>query len=369
MAAGPAKAVLSAQKSPTARALITPPAIRSGRPIPKEHPWLTLQRASEHNLKNVDFTLPQGRLTVVAGLSGSGKSTLVQKVLLPALRQHLGLETEPPGGFGSLVGTIGIKRALAVDQSPIGRTPRSVPATFLGIWDFIRALFAATPEAKVAGFAAARFSFNTPKGGRCATCEGQGVTTQEMSFLPDVVTPCVACAGQRFEPQTLAIKYLGLSIGDVLDLTVEQAVEVFTHHPNIVGPMRTLVDLGAGYIHLGQGSHTLSGGEAQRLKLAAELTATVRHERTLYVLDEPTTGLHLADVERLMTVLGRLVDRGDTLVVIEHHPIVIAGADYLVELGPVGGEKGGRIVAQGSPREVAKKKTPTASVLREWLAR
>src|SRR5664279_5467386 len=201
----------------------------------------------------------------------------------------------------------------------------------------------------------------------CATCEGQGVITQEMSFLPDVVTPCGACAGHRFEPQTLAIKYLGLSVGEVLELTAEQAVEIFVHHPAIVAPLQTMVDLGAGYIHLGQGSHTLSGGEAQRLKLATELTATKRHEKTLYVLDEPTTGLHLADVELLMSVLSRLVERGDTLVVIEHHPVVIAGADYLVELGPVGCERGGRIVAQGTPREVSKKKTPTGSVLREWL--
>jgi len=291
----------------------------------------------------------------------------VRQVLLPALREKLGLETDEPGAYESISGFSGIRRALAVDQSPIGRTSRSVPATFLGIWDSIRALFAASPDAKVAGYSATRFSFNAAKGGRCATCEGQGVTTQEMSFLPDVVTPCAACSGQRFDPQTLAVRYRGLSIGDVLDLTVEQAVETFAHHLEIVAPLKTLVDLGAGYIHLGQGSHTLSGGEAQRLKLATELTATRRHEHTLYVLDEPTTGLHLADVERLMSVLSRLVERGDTLVVIEHHPIVIAGADYLVELGPLGGERGGRIVAEGTPREVGKRKTPTAAVVREWL--
>ena len=367
MAQGTAKSVLSHPQSPTAKALSGHPTVRSQLPIAKGHAWLTLKGASEHNLKKVDLKIPHGRMTVVAGVSGSGKSTLVRKVLLPALRESLGLETEEPGSHDELSGATGIRRALAVDQSPIGRTSRSVPATFLGIWDSIRTLFAASPEAKVAGFLATRFSFNAAKGGRCATCEGQGVTTQEMSFLPDVVTPCIACSGQRFEPQTLAIRYLGLSIGDVLDLTIEQAVETFAHHPEIVGPLRTLVDLGAGYIHLGQGSHTLSGGEAQRLKLATELTATKRHEKTLYVLDEPTTGLHLADVERLMNVLGRLVERGDTLVVIEHHPVVIAGADHLVELGPIGGEKGGRIVAEGTPREVAKKKTPTATVLREWL--
>jgi excinuclease ABC subunit A len=367
IAQGPANMVLSHPQSPTAKALSGKSALRNALAIEKGHAWLSLKGASEHNLQQIDLNVPEGRMTVVAGVSGSGKSTLVRKVLLPALRESLGLETEPPGAFTRLSGTTGIRRALAVDQSPIGRTPRSVPATFLGIWDTIRALYAASPDAKVAGFSATRFSFNAAKGGRCASCEGQGVTTQEMSFLPDVVTPCVACRGQRFEPQTLGIRYLGLSIGDVLDLTVEQAAEQFAHHPTIVAPLRTLVDLGAGYIHLGQGSHTLSGGEAQRLKLATELTATKRHEKTLYVLDEPTTGLHLADVERLMNVLSRLVERGDTLVVIEHHPVVIAGADYVVELGPLGGEKGGRIVAQGAPREVAKKKTPTGSVLREWL--
>jgi excinuclease ABC subunit A len=217
----------------------------------------------------------------------------------------------------------------------------------------------------VSGFAAARFSFNTAGGGRCPTCEGQGVITHEMSFLPDVISPCQACAGQRFEPSTLQVRYRGLSIGDVLALTAEQAAEFFAHHRAVAAPLKTLCDLGAGYITLGQGSHTLSGGEAQRLKLACELTASVRHGRTLYVLDEPTTGLHLSDVARLMDVLSRLVERGDTLVVIEHHPQVMAGADCLIELGPEGGEAGGRIVACGSPREVARGRTASAPVLRE----
>jgi excinuclease ABC subunit A len=199
-------------------------------------------------------------------------------------------------------------------------------------------------------------------------CEGQGVITHEMSFLPDVVSVCPTCAGKRFEPRTLEVRYLGHSIGDVLDLTAEQATEVFKNHPKIASPLRTLVDLGAGYVKLGQGSHTLSGGEAQRLKLAAELTATARHERTLYVLDEPTTGLHLADVSKLVSVLGRLVERGDTLVVIEHHPLVMASADHLIELGPDGGNRGGRIVAEGLPRAVAKKKTATGAVLKELFA-
>ncbi|HWP06270.1 MAG TPA: excinuclease ABC subunit UvrA, partial [Polyangiaceae bacterium] len=312
-----------------------------------------------------DVSVPLGRFVVVAGVSGSGKSTLVRQVLLPAVREKLGLVTDEPGEFASLRGYEPIARALSVDQSPIGRTPRSVPATFLGIWDLIRRVFAATPEAKVLGFDASRFSFNTPKGGRCTTCEGQGALTHEMSFLPDVITACPACNGQRFEPQTLTVRYRGLSAGDVLALTAEQAVSVFEAHPKIVAPLQTLCDLGAGYITLGQGSHTLSGGEAQRLKLATELTAGARHEHTLYVLDEPTTGLHVADVEKLVHVLGRLVERGDTLVVIEHHPQVMAGADWLIELGPDGGDAGGRIVAAGPPRDVAKKKTATGVVLGE----
>jgi excinuclease ABC subunit A len=309
-----------------------------------------------------------GRFNVVAGVSGSGKSTLVRQVLLPALRRRLGLGSEQPGSYGSLEGFRTLRRAIAVDQSPIGRTPRSVPATFLGIWDTIRRLFAATPQAMVQGFGAARFSFNTPSGGRCQNCEGQGVVYHEMSFLPDVVTPCPVCNGKRFEPRTLEIRYMGHSIGDVLELTAEEAAEVFANHVNICRPLRTLSDLGAGYIRLGQGSHTLSGGEAQRLKLASELTATTRHEPTLYVLDEPTTGLHLADVTKLIDVLSRLIERGDTLVVIEHHPEVIAGADWVVELGPGGGRRGGRIVACGPPRQVARSNTATASVLRDLFA-
>jgi excinuclease ABC subunit A len=312
---------------------------------------------------DVGPTLPLGRLSVVAGVSGSGKSTLVRRVLLPALRRALGLASDEPGAHRTLTGHDSIKRAVSVDQSPIGRTPRSVPATFLGIWDPIRRLYAATADAQIAGFDATRFSFNSNGGGRCEACNGMGVITHEMSFLPDVVTPCSACGGKRFEPQTLGVQFHGRSAGDVLGLTAEQAVSLFEHHPAIAAPLRTLSDLGAGYVTLGQGSHTLSGGEAQRLKLATELTAGARHGRTLYVLDEPTTGLHVADVQKLVHVLGRLVDRGDSLVVIEHHPDVMAGADYLIELGPEGGEGGGRIVAAGSPRGVAKKDTATGRVL------
>jgi excinuclease ABC subunit A len=367
MAEGTPKSVLKVAESPTGRALAEPPVLREPIPIARGTQELVLSGAAQNNLKDVELSIPLGHFTVVAGVSGSGKSTLVRHVLLPALREKLKLVTDAPGKHKSLRGHQGLERAVAVDQSPIGRTPRSTPATFLGIWDSIRKLFAATNEAKIAGFEATRFSFNSNGGGRCSSCEGQGVITHEMSFLPDVVTPCPTCDGMRFEPQTLEIKYLGRSIGDVLKLTAEEAVELFVNHPTVSAPLQTMADLGAGYITLGQGSHTLSGGEAQRLKLAAELTATRRHEKTLYVLDEPTTGLHIADVTKLMTVLGRLVERGDTLIVIEHHPQVIAGADYLVELGPEGGAQGGKIVAAGSPAKVAKGKTATAAVVRALL--
>jgi excinuclease ABC subunit A len=369
VAEGTPREVLRRADSPTGRALSAAPELRTSLPIGDKAPRLELDGASANNLKNVDLRIPLGRFVVVAGVSGSGKSTLIRQVLLPALRKKLGLVTEEPGPHTALRGIGALSRAISVDQSPIGRTPRSVPATFLGIWDVIRSIFASSNDAKVRGFDRARFSFNTPKGGRCPACEGQGVITHEMSFLPDVVSRCPACDGKRFEPQTLAVRYLGLSIGDVLELTAEQAAEIFRHHPTISKPLVTLVDLGAGYVKLGQGSHTLSGGEAQRLKLSAELTAKARHEPTLYVLDEPTTGLHLADVSKLVHVLGRLVERGDTLVVIEHHPLVMAGADYIVELGPDGGDRGGRIVAEGPPRAVAKKRTATGVVLEKLLTK
>ena len=245
--------------------------------------------------------------------------------------------------------------------------PRSVPATFLGIFDEIRQIFAKSPDAQVRGFAASRFSFNTPSGGRCLTCEGQGVLSHEMSFLPDVVTTCPTCDGLRFEERTLEVKFWGRSIGEVLQLSAEEASEVFAAHPRLHAPLRILSELGAGYLTLGQGSHTLSGGEAQRLKLAAELTAGSRHEPTLYVLDEPTTGLHLADVEKLLAVLDKLVERGDTLVVIEHHPDVIRSADWIVELGPEGGPEGGHVVAEGTVTELKKKKTATGELLKRLV--
>ena len=355
---GPAARVLADPRSPTARALEQ--SARIARPKrPMADAWIELSGARANNLRNVKFRVPVGRMCVVAGVSGSGKSTLVRHVFYPALRRALKLVAPEPGEHGGISGTRSVKRALAVDQSPIGRTPRSVPATFLGIWDDLRKLFANLPEAKTRGYPAARFSFNGSGGGRCTVCQGQGTIVAEMPFLPDVVAPCDACGGSRFEPSTLEVRYAGLSIGDVLHLTAQDAAEVFANHRRIARPLATLSDLGVGYIQIGQGSNTLSGGEAQRLKLAAELTAGSAHEPTVYVLDEPTTGLHLTDVRRLLGVLEQLVARGDTLVVIEHHPDVIACADWVVELGPEAGEEGGRVVFEGEPRKLARAKTAT----------
>jgi excinuclease ABC subunit A len=370
VAAGPPSVVLADPASPTGRALSREVEIATARaPRPGTGEHIELLGARAHNLRVERLHIPVGRMTVVAGVSGSGKSTLVRQVLYPAARRAMNLEAPEPGAHDALVLPPSLTRALAVDQSPIGRTPRSIPATFLGIWDHVRRLFAAAPDAKVRGYGPARFSFNTGGGGRCPTCEGQGAISHEMSFLPDVTTVCEACGGGRFEPATLDVRYLGLSIGDVLALTAEEAIEVFAAHPKIKAPLVLMRDLGVGYLKLGQGSHTLSGGEAQRLKLAAELTATVKPKATLYVLDEPTTGLHLSDVARLLAVLDRLVERGDTLVVIEHHPAVIASADHVIELGPEGGAAGGRVVAEGSPREVARRKTATGGVLRSLFER
>jgi excinuclease ABC subunit A len=367
VAEGTPAAVLRVEASPTGRALREPlGVVRPKRAM--QGAWIELEGARANNLKDVTFRVPSGRMCVVAGVSGSGKSTLVQRVFFPALRKHLGLVGDTPGAHARLVVPKAIRRALAVDQSPIGRTPRSVPATFLGVWDEIRKLFAALPESKTRGWSAARYSFNTGVGGRCSACAGQGAIVAEMSFLPDVISPCETCQGARFEPSTLDARWMGLSIGDVLRLSAAEAAQLFAAHPKIARPLQTLVELGVGYLSLGQGSNTLSGGEAQRLKLAGELTQGVAHEPTVYVLDEPTTGLHLSDVGRLIRVLDKLVERGDTLVVIEHHPDVIANADWVVELGPEAGERGGAIVFEGDPRALTKRKTATGRALSELAA-
>jgi excinuclease ABC subunit A len=369
VAEGPPSEVLASPSSPTAVALRGERELarsRAPRPIAGCEE-IVLTGARENNLQVDRVAFPAGRLNVIAGVSGSGKSTLVRQVLYPAVRAALGMATTRGGAFDKLTLPKSLTRALAVDQSPIGRTPRSVPATFLGIWDEVRKLFANAPEAEVRGYGPGRFSFNASAGGRCAACEGQGVISHEMSFLPDVTHTCETCGGMRFEPATLDVRYLERSIGEVLDLTAEEAALLFKTHTKIYKPLATMCDLGLGYLHIGQGSHTLSGGEAQRLKLAAELTATAKPKPTLYVLDEPTTGLHLADVARLLGVLDKLVDRGDTLVVIEHHPAVIACADHVIELGPEGGKEGGRVVATGTPKEVSRRATATGRVLKALL--
>ncbi len=368
MAVGKPSEVLENDASPTARALARGHVLRESSHV--SGPPIVLEGAQAHNLDVDRLEVPTGCMVVVAGVSGSGKSSLIGNVLFPAVRRELGLIAAVPGKHRRVTVPDTVLRAIAVDQAPIGRTSRSVPATFLKVWDAIRKVFAATSEARLRGYKPTRFSFNSASaGGRCTTCGGSGVIAHEISFLPDVKTECEACGGSRFEPATLEVRYRGLSIGDVLRLTVNEACEVFAAHPKILSPLSTLRDLGVGYVQLGQGSPTLSGGEAQRLKLAKELTAGRGHKATLYVLDEPTTGLHQGDVARLVSVLDRLVQRGDSLLIIEHHPAVIAAADHVIELGPEGGADGGRILAQGAPRDIAAAGTATGVVLQDVLGR
>jgi excinuclease ABC subunit A len=327
---------------------------------------LAVLGCTENNLKNIDLRLPLGLLTVITGVSGSGKSTLVNEILYHALAQKLYRSTQRAGAFRELTGAENIDKVIEIDQAPIGRTPRSNPATYTGVLTPIRELFAMLPESRERGYAPGRFSFNV-KGGRCEACQGDGQRRIEMNFLPDVFVTCEVCRGRRYNAETLAVRYKGLSISDLLNLSIEEALPVLENFPQIHQKLKTLVDVGLGYIQLGQSATTLSGGEAQRMKLARELSKR-QTGRTLYILDEPTTGLHFDDVKKLLDVLNRLVDVGNTVLIIEHHLDVIKQADWVVDLGPEGGEDGGRIVAQGTPEQIARnKKSYTGQVLTRVL--
>ena len=313
--------------------------------------FLTVRGARENNLQNVDVSIPLGTFICVTGVSGSGKSSLVNEVLYKTLAAKLNHARTRPGEHDCVEGLEHLDKVIAIDQSPIGRTPRSNPATYTGLFNDIRDLFAATADAKMRGYGPGRFSFNV-KGGRCEACCGDGLVKIEMHFLPDVYVPCEVCHGKRYNRETLEVQYKGKNISDVLEMTAEEAVDFFENLPKIRRKAQTLVEVGLGYIRLGQSSTTLSGGEAQRVKLATELSRRATGS-TIYILDEPTTGLHTADVHRLIDVLQLLVEAGNTVVVIEHNLDVIKTADHIVDLGPEGGDGGGTIVAQGTPEEVA----------------
>jgi excinuclease ABC subunit A len=365
IANGPLEAILSEPRSVTGaflrgeRAVAIPASRRKG-----SGQSIVVRGAREHNLKNVDVAFPLGCFVAVTGVSGSGKSTLVSDILFRALAREFSGSREKPGAHDTIDGLGAIDKVIEIDQSAIGRTPRSNPATYTGLFGPIRELFAGTQEARVRGYMPGRFSFNV-KGGRCEHCKGDGILKIEMQFLPDVYVPCEVCKGKRYNREALEIHYKGRSIADVLEMTIEEALEFFSPVPSVKAKLQTLFDVGLGYVHLGQPATTLSGGEAQRVKLATELSRRATG-RTVYVLDEPTTGLHMADVEKLLHVLHRLVDTGNTVVVIEHNLDVVKTADWIVDLGPEGGDKGGYVIAEGTPEEVA---AVDGSATGEYLAR
>lgn len=367
VAAGSPKEIQKSPESITGQFL-------SGRrkiPVPvvrrkPDNRWLELKGCREHNLKNIDVKFPLGLFTCVTGVSGSGKSTLVNEILYKALKEKIYRLKSNPGEFDKLTGFEDLDKIIDIDQSPIGRTPRSNPATYTNLFNDIREVFAMTPEARMRGYKPGRFSFNV-KGGRCEACKGDGIIKIEMHFLADIYVPCEVCKGKRYNRETLEVRYKGKSIADVLDMTVYEALEFFNNIPKIKRKLETLRDVGLGYIKLGQPSTTLSGGEAQRVKLATELSKR-SNGGTLYILDEPTTGLHAADIEKLLEVLHRLVDNGSTVIVIEHNLDVIKTADYIIDLGPEGGDKGGEVVAVGTPEEIAANPTSyTGQFLRKIL--
>ena len=328
---------------------------------------LVVKGAKENNLKDIEVEIPLGLFVAVTGVSGSGKSTLVNDILYVALANKLNGARMVAGRHRTVTGIDNLDKVVHVDQSPIGRTPRSNPATYTGVFDKVRALFAETTEAKVRGYQQGRFSFNV-KGGRCENCAGDGTITIEMNFLPDVYVPCEVCHGARYNRETLEVHYKGKTIADVLDMPIEEAYNFFESVPTIARYLKTLCDVGLGYVRLGQSAPTLSGGEAQRVKLATELQRRSTG-RTIYVLDEPTTGLHFEDVNKLLGVLNRLVETGNTVVVIEHNLDVIKSADWIIDMGPEGGFRGGTVVAEGTPEEVAKVKSSyTGQFVKEILA-
>ena len=308
--------------------------------------------AKQNNLKNIDVKIPLGELVCVTGVSGSGKSSLINEILYKKLAAELNRAHTHPGAHKAIKGLENLDKVIQINQSPIGRTPRSNPATYTGVFTDIRSLFASTQEAKMHGFTSGRFSFNV-KGGRCEACEGDGIVKIEMHFLPDVYVPCDVCKGKRYNRETLEVKYKGKSISDVLDMTIEEGAQFFSSIPRIARKLDTLCEVGLGYVKIGQPATTLSGGEAQRVKLATELSRRATG-RTVYILDEPTTGLHIADVHRLIDVLQKLVDAGNSVIVIEHNLDLIKTADYIIDLGPEGGDGGGTVVACGTPEQVAK---------------
>ena len=353
VAAGPVEELIATSDSLTARYLrgeleiAMPPRRRAG-----SGKQVVIRGARANNLKDIDVAVPLGTFTAVSGVSGSGKSSLVTDILSRRLAQYFFHAKEKPGAHRTIEGLAHIDKAIDIDQSPIGRTPRSNPATYTGMFTYMRELFAQLPDARLRGYKPGRFSFNVPNSGRCEACKGDGIIQIEMHFLPDVYVPCEVCHGTRFNRETLEVKFRGHSIAEVLELTVDEAMEVFENVPRIRVKLKTLHDVGLGYIRLGQPATQLSGGEAQRVKLATELSRRDTG-RTLYVLDEPTTGLHYADVDRLLQVLHRLVDHGNTVIVIEHNLDVLKTADWIIDLGPEGGDKGGRLVAEGTPEQVA----------------
>ena len=327
---------------------------------------IEVKGATEHNLKNINVKFPLGQFICVTGVSGSGKSTLVNEILYKTVAKEIYGSNEKPGKCKEIKGLENVDKIINIDQSPIGRTPRSNPATYTGVFDVIRDIFAATQEAKMRGYDKGRFSFNVA-GGRCEACSGDGVLKIEMHFLPDIYVPCEVCKGKRYNRETLEVKYKGKTISDVLDMTVEEALKFFENIPKIKSKIQTLYDVGLGYIKLGQPSTTLSGGEAQRVKLATELSKKATG-KTLYILDEPTTGLHIADVHKLVDILQRLVDTGNSIIVIEHNLDLIKTADYIIDLGPEGGEKGGQIIAVGTPEQITRnEQSYTGKFLKKYL--